>query len=78
MANHARLDISDVSSIESLAELVEKEHGKQSVSALINNAGINVDDNGYGKETVKETMDTNFYGSVNVSFPARLSKRPSG
>ena len=68
VANHVKLDISDISSIEALAELVEKEHGKQSVSALINNAGINVDDDGDGREEIRKTMKTNYYGNVNVSL----------
>ena len=63
-----KLDISDPSSVKAFAAQVEKEQGKGGVDALINNAGVNVDQSkGYNKEAVRETMKTNFYGTRAVS-----------
>lgn len=70
----AKLDVSDSASIKAFAARVEKEQGKGGVDALINNAGLNVDqDKGYNKEAVHETMKTNFYGTRGVS--SRVSHR---
>lgn len=62
-----KLDVSEPESIKAFAAKVEKEQGKAGVDALINNAGLNVDqDKGYSKEAVYETMKTNFYGTRGV------------
>jgi carbonyl reductase 1 len=37
---------------------------------LVNNAGVNLDQNGeYGVENVKKTMEVNYWGTLNVSLP---------
>jgi len=59
-----KLDVSDPASVKAFAAQVEKEQGKGGVDALINNAGLNVDQSkGYNREAVRETMKTNFYGT---------------
>ena len=60
---YPRLDITDYSSIQSLAALIEKEHG--TLDVLINNAGVNLNDE-YSPITVKQTLDTNYRGTLHV------------
>ena len=60
---YAKLDIADRSSVESLASRVQDEQGV--VDVLINNAGVNVDDE-YSAENVKVTLDTNVRGTLQV------------
>ena len=61
---YPKLDIADRSSVESLASSVKEEHG--AVDVLINNAGVNVDDE-YSPKNVKVTLDTNVRGTLQVS-----------
>ena len=60
---YAKLDIADRSSVENLARSVKEEHGV--VDVLINNAGVNVDDE-YSAENVRVTLDTNVRGTLLV------------
>ena len=59
------LDIADFSSIQSFAKEIKKDH--DAVDVLINNAGVNADDQ-YSPENVKLTLDTNVRGTLQVSF----------
>ena len=59
--HYPRLDIGDSRSIRALAD----ECGKGSVRALINNAGVNLDQH-YGVENARKTMDVNFWGTLEV------------
>ena len=58
---YAKLDIADRASVENLASSVKEKHGV--VDVLINNAGVNVDDE-YSAENVKVTLDTNVRGTL--------------
>lgn len=60
------LDITDPSSIESATKHIEQRYDS-SINVLINNAGIAFKPNQFGKEIVKKTLNTNFYGTVNVT-----------
>ena len=62
---YPKLDIADRSSVENLASSVKEEHG--AVDVLINNAGVNVDDE-YSAKNVKVTLDTNVRGTLQVSM----------
>ena len=62
---YSKLDIADRSSVESLASSVRERHGV--VDVLINNAGVNVDDE-YSAKNVKVTLDTNVRGTLQVSM----------
>ena len=61
---YPKLDIAEDSSIESLANNIKQEHG--TVDVVINNAGVNVDDD-YSAKNVKITLDTNVRGTLQVS-----------
>ena len=61
------LDINDRESIQALANSVKKDHGGCHV--LINNAGINLEDQ-YSPDNVKKTLDTNYRGTLHVSRPS--------
>lgn len=68
-SNHAtrsviypKLDISDHSSVTSLAQEV---HQYGSVDVLINNAGINLD-NEYGPQNARKTIDVNYRATLDV------------
>lgn len=63
---HRKLDISDLSSVKSLAEEIKKAH-PDGIDAIINNAGVNLNPEGYSEGTIKNTMKTNFYGTQAVS-----------
>ena len=62
---YSKLDIADPSSVEDLASSVKEKHG--AVDVLINNAGVNVDDE-YSAKNVKVTLDTNVRGTLQVSM----------
>ena len=62
---YPKLDIADQSSIQRLADLIKKEHNGCDV--LINNAGINLDDD-YSAENAKKTLNTNYRGTLHVSI----------
>ena len=62
---YAKLDIADRASVENLASSVKERHG--GVDVLINNAGVNVDDE-HCAENVKVTLDTNVRGTLQVSM----------
>lgn len=59
---YPKLDISSFDSINAFRDEVRR-HGDANV--LINNAGINLDAK-YSPETVKQTIDVNYRGTVNV------------
>ncbi|TKA81948.1 hypothetical protein B0A55_01936 [Friedmanniomyces simplex] len=59
---YPKLDIADPDSIKAFAGEV-KQHGK--VDVLINNAGINLD-NQYGYENAKKTLDVNYRGTLEM------------
>ena len=61
---YAKLDIADRLSLESFASSVKERYGV--VDVLINNAGVNVDDE-YSAENVKVMLDTNVRGTLQVS-----------
>lgn len=60
---YPKLDIADSSSIKSFAKTIREKHSN--VDVLINNAGVNVDDE-YSAENVKVTLDTNVRGTLQV------------
>ena len=62
---YSKLDITDRSSVKNLASSVKEKHG--AVDVLINNAGVNVDDE-YSAKNVKVTLDTNVRGTLQVSM----------
>lgn len=61
---YSKLDIAERSSVEDLASSVKDKYG--AVDVLINNAGVNVDDE-YSAKNVKVTLDTNVRGTLQVS-----------
>ncbi|KAL8769914.1 MAG: hypothetical protein Q9194_005301 [Teloschistes cf. exilis] len=70
---YPQLDISDRSSIESLANMIQQEHAH--VHVLINNAGVNLDQE-YSPANVKTTLETNYRGTLIMcqTFIPLLSK----
>ena len=62
---YAKLDIADRSSVESFASTVKEKHGV--VDVLINNAGVNLDDE-YSAKNAKVTLDTNVRSTLQVSL----------
>jgi short-subunit dehydrogenase involved in D-alanine esterification of teichoic acids len=73
---HRKLDISDSSSVKALAAEVKEAH-PDGIDAIINNAGVNLNPEGYGQETIKNTMKTNFYGTKAVRDQVRQASRES-
>jgi len=61
-----KLDISDPASVEKLATEVKKAH-PDGIDAIINNAGVNLNPEGYSEETIKNTLKINYYGTKSVS-----------
>jgi short-subunit dehydrogenase involved in D-alanine esterification of teichoic acids len=45
---------------------VKKEH-PDGIDAIINNAGVNLNPDGYSQETIKNTLKINYYGTKAVS-----------
>ena len=71
---YPKLDIADPASIQAFAKSIEKD--KHTVNVLINNAGVNLDDD-YTPENVKATLDTNVRGTLQVSsYPIISSLKP--
>ena len=73
---YPKLDIADRNSVKSFGEMMKREEGK--VDVLINNAGVNVDDE-YGPENVKLTLDTNVRGTLlvrSIVFSSSSLARP--
>lgn len=64
---YPKLDISDHSSVSDFAEEV-KQYG--SVDVLINNAGVNLD-NEYSAANARKTMDVNYTSMLDVSLHSR-------
>jgi len=60
-----KLDTSDESTIKTVVEQVKADYGKLDV--LINNAGVNWDNDGYTAETATKTMDVNYRGNLMMS-----------
>lgn len=68
---YPKLDITDAQSIRALVERVGREGG---VDALVNNAGVNLD-NKYTLEHVKLTLKTNYEGTLEVCYPRRSCRK---
>lgn len=66
---YPQLDIANLDSIRALEQQL-KQHGDH-VDVLINNAGINLDAR-YGPETAKQTLDTNYFGVLEVCYTLLL------
>ena len=72
---YAKLDIADRSSVESFASTVKEKYGV--VDVLINNAGVNLDDE-YSAKNVKVTLDTNVRSTLQVSLYVFIGPFPVG
>jgi carbonyl reductase 1 len=64
------LDITKRDQIEQLVKQIKEEQG--GVDVLINNAGVNLDDN-YNLDTAKQTLETNYQGTLEVNTPPLVS-----
>lgn len=62
---HRKLDISDADSVGALASEVSKQY-PDGIDAIINNAGVNLNPDGYSASTIQRTMGINFYGTKAV------------
>ncbi|KAL8673966.1 MAG: hypothetical protein Q9168_001609 [Polycauliona sp. 1 TL-2023] len=60
---YPKLDIADRSSIDSFAQMIQKDHANLDV--LINNAGVNLDPQ-YSPANAKTTLDINYQGTLNM------------
>lgn len=60
-----QLDVSDSKSIDSFVSNLSKNIGK--VDALINNAGFAYKGDAFGEQVVRETFQTNFYGTIELT-----------
>ena len=69
--NYLQLDIADIASVRDLYGIISHTH--DCIDALINNAGVNLDDK-YSPENVRTTLDTNARGTLGVSSYAVLPK----
>ncbi|KAG0652802.1 15-hydroxyprostaglandin dehydrogenase [Hyphodiscus hymeniophilus] len=69
------LDISDVASIHAFRDFLKKEH-PEGIDVLVNNAGIAMD--GFNDKVVKETIHTNYYGSLAATQDLLPLIRPGG
>lgn len=68
---YPKLDITDRNSVRDFAEEV-KQYG--TVDVLINNAGVNLDEE-YNVANVRKTMDINYKSMLNVRLPSSTSFR---
>lgn len=64
--HHYALDISDADAVKTFANEVGKAH-KGKIDAVVNNAGRNLNPDGYSKDIVQKTLATNLYGTWQVS-----------
>jgi NAD(P)-dependent dehydrogenase (short-subunit alcohol dehydrogenase family) len=62
---HRKLDISDADSVRDLASEVSKQH-PDGIDAIINNAGVNLNPDGYSASTIQRTMGINLHGTKAV------------
>ncbi|KAH8679600.1 hypothetical protein BGZ60DRAFT_234213 [Tricladium varicosporioides] len=69
------LDISDSKSIQSFSEFLKREH-PEGIDALVNNAGIAM--TGFDNNVVKETLHTNYYGTLQMTQSILPQIRPGG
>jgi len=60
-----QLDISNAQSIKDFVSRIDKNYGK--VDALINNAGMAFKGDTFGPNVVRETFQTNFFGTVDIT-----------
>ena len=72
---YAKLDIADRSSVENFASTIKVKYG--AVDVLINNAGVNLDDE-YSAKNVKVTLDTNVRSTLQVSLYVFVGPLPFG
>ena len=63
---YPKLDIADNKSVKAFVDSVKQEEG--GVDVLINNAGVNLDDQ-YSLDNVQQTLRTNVYGTLDVRLP---------
>ncbi|KAG9569687.1 NAD(P)-binding protein, partial [Aureobasidium melanogenum] len=68
-------DVSDQSSIHAFADFLRKEH-PDGIDVLINNAGIAMD--GFNSDVVKQTLATNYYGTLEATQSILPLIRPGG
>ena len=76
-----KLDISCIKSIEDFSNSLEKDN--INIDVLLNNAGIAFKGDAFNEEIVRETLQTNFYGTVeftekmlkNMRFSSKISRR---
>ena len=61
LAFHA-LDISDENSVDRFGNFLKREH-EGGLAAVINNAGIATKGSAFDSKIVKETLQTNYYGT---------------
>ncbi|KAH6683957.1 hypothetical protein B0J14DRAFT_526324 [Halenospora varia] len=69
------LDISDSKSIQSFSDFLKKEH-PEGIDVLVNNAGIAM--TGFDNNVVKETLHTNYYGTLQMTQSILPQIRPGG
>ncbi|KAH8082353.1 hypothetical protein HD553DRAFT_71696 [Filobasidium floriforme] len=71
---YPKLDITDKTQIQALVDKIKQDQG--GVDVLINNAGVNLDDD-YSLETAKQTLETNYRGTLEMcrSFLPLLKDR---
>ena len=60
------LDITDSSSIQNVSDYINSAYNA-SINVLVNNAGIAFRAKQFNENIVKKTIDTNFYGTVNIT-----------
>lgn len=63
--HYPKLDITRHDEVQDLVDRVRLDHG--GLNLLVNNAGVSLDQQ-YNIETVKQTLDTNYRGTLSVSL----------
>lgn len=61
---HHSLDIDSTESISALSEFIKKEHN--GLDILVNNAAIAFKGSAFDSEIVRKSLDTNYYGTLNM------------
>ncbi|OMJ21570.1 Carbonyl reductase [NADPH] 1 [Smittium culicis] len=62
-----QLDVRNESSIIDFRNYLESNYGKKGIDVLVNNAGISHIRDGVSADTEKDTIDTNYFATVNVT-----------
>lgn len=68
------MDVSDPSSVDAFAKLLKDRHGQ--IDAVVNNAGVALD--GFNNDVVKQTLQTNYYGTVHATRTFLALLKPGG